>query len=240
MRIKRGILAVSVCALGAMTLGAPIGAAGSGATSASGGATSAAAARAASAVAGSTALSATQATSSRASRVATASGPSSSAPAALAAASQADHNFGSSTMACGNGDLRVTASPTTLWPPDHKMVPVTFSLTESPSDSDGGTLSIQIMNITTNQTDEDGAGQPTVQQGPDWSPSAPGTAQTATEPGPATVTEMIRAERNGLDPLKSGRQYMVTVACKETMAFVTEEMGMATFTITVPHDHSGF
>src|SRR5258708_38846462 len=238
MRIKRGILAVSVCALGAMTLGAPIGAAGSGATSASGGATSAAAARAASAVAGNTALSATQATSSRASRVATASGLSSSAPAAPAAASEADHNFGSSTMGCG-GDLKVTASPTTLWPPNHKMVPVTFSLTESPSDSDGGTLSIQIMNITTNQTDEDGAGQPTVQQGPDWSPSAPGTAQTATEPGPATVTEMIRAERNGLDPLKSGRPDMVTVACKETMAFVTEEMGMATFTITGPHEHSG-
>src|SRR5258708_5632862 len=239
MRIKRGILAVSVCALGAMPLGAPMGAAGAGATSASGGATSAAAARAASAVAGSTALSATQATSSRASRVATASGPSSSAPAALAASSQADHNSGSSTMGCG-GDLSVTASPTTLWPPNHKMVPVTFSLTESPSDSDGGTLSIQIMDIATNQVDEDGAGQPTLQQGPDWTPSAPGTAQTATEPGPATVTEMFRAERNGVAPLKTGRQYTVTVACKETMALVTETMGSATFTITVPHDHSDF
>jgi hypothetical protein len=142
-------------------------------------------------------------------------------------------------MGCG-GDLSVTASPTTLWPPDHKMVPVTFSLTESPSDSDGGTLSIQIMDIATNQADEDGAGQPTLQQGPDWSPSAPGTAQTATEPGPATVTEMFRAERNGVDPLKTGRQYTVTVACKETMAVVTETMGSATFTITVPHDHSDF
>ncbi len=239
MRIKGGILAIGITALGAMTLAAPIGALGAGATSASGATTAVAAARAAFAAAGSAASSATRTSGGRAAQVVTASGRTSSASSGPAAGSQADHNFGSSTMGCG-GDLSVTATPTTLWPPNHKMVPVTFSLTESPADSDGGTLSIQIMDITTNQVDEDGAGQPTLQQGPDWSPSAPGTAQTATEPGPATVTEMFRAERNGVDPLKSGRQYMVTVACKETLALVTETMGSATFTITVPHDHSDF
>lgn len=237
MRIKRGILAISITALGAMTLGAPIGAAGAGATSASG-ATAAAGARAALSAAA-TASNVTRTSGARGAQAVTASGRTYSAASGPSAGSEADHNFGSSTMACG-GDLSVTATPITLWPPNHKMVPVTFSLTESPSDSDGGTLSIQIMGITSNQADEDGAGQPTVQQGPDWSPSAPGTAQTATEPGPATVTEMFRAERNGVDPLKAGRQYTVMVSCKETMTLVPETMGSATFTITVPHDHSGF
>ena len=238
MKINGRLFAIAATGFGIVALAGPAGAAVGGAT-ASAGATTVRNAVAAVATASTTGT-VHSVTGASSSSTRTSSASAQTEASAPQTSSAADHNSGSSTQGCG-GDLSVTATPTTLWPPDHKMVPVTFSLTESPSDNDGGTLSIQIMSIATNQVDEDGAGQPTLQQGPDWSPSAPGTAQTATEPGPATVTEMFRAERNGQDPLKTGRQYSVMVACKETNQLgVTETMGSATFTITVPHDHSDF
>jgi len=162
-------------------------------------------------------------------------------PAALAA----QHNpaGGSNTTQCVDGmgnpmDGVITWSPTTLWPPNHKLVPIT--ITDLDNDNDGDTVTISVTSISDNQNpggiEDPGSGN----TGTDWEIGAPGMA---TDPNPATTTAQVRAERSGTD--KFDRVYTINVACTETggnsatdpaEAGSMMQMGTATLTVRVPHD----
>ena len=163
---------------------------------------------------------------------------------AMAIPASAAHPFASShgdgTTDCADGT--VTWSPTTVWPPNHKMQTITISYTapaDTPDTSD--TTTITVDSIVDDQAGADGSGelngsgQPTAQQGLDW--GGIGHSATSPEGQTATTTALVRAERSGL--MKSGRTYTITVSCSEkTGGTVPDptESGMATLTVTVPHD----
>jgi hypothetical protein len=157
------------------------------------------------------------------------------APAAQTAAA-ASRTGGSKSLACNDGT--VTYTPTTLWPPDHKMQTITISYVDA--DSDGDSTSIAVGAITDNQAASDGAGelvgsgQPTAQQGPDW--GGTGNMGKGSDPGtPATTTAQVRAERSGTDP--AGRTYDIKVTCMD-VGGTPSEMDMQTvdLLVSVPHD----
>jgi hypothetical protein len=144
-------------------------------------------------------------------------------------------------MTTGQSDGTVTWTPMSIWPPNHKMQTVTISYT-APADVSGDQSTITIGTITDNQAAADGSdelngsGQPTDQQGLDWS----GTGHTASadEGTPATTTAQVRGERSGHD--QAGRTYSIQVMCGESDggagAINPAEQGAATVTVTVPHD----
>jgi hypothetical protein len=105
----------------------------------------------------------------------------------------------------------VTASPNTLWPPNHKMVHVTVTVSATDV-CDSAAPSCQIISVTSNEpVDGPGDGHTS----PDWIIT-----------GPLTVD--LRAERSGKG---TGRVYTITVQC-------TDESGnssTATVTVAVPH-----
>jgi hypothetical protein len=106
----------------------------------------------------------------------------------------------------------VTAAPSSLWPPNHKMVPV--AVTVDVSDVCDGTPSCGIVSVTSNEPVNDiGDGNTE----PDWRVT-----------GPLTVE--LRAERAG--PL-TGRIYTITVQCTDASGnrSATREV-----MVTVPHD----
>lgn len=151
----------------------------------------------------------------------------------------ATKNSGFNQVACNDGT--VTWSPTTIWPPNHKMVTVNISYTDT--DNDGDSTSITVGTITDNQAASDGSGelqgsgQPTAQQGLDW--AGTGNTGSGSDPGtPATTTAQVRAERSGTDP--SGRTYTIQVMCMDSGGTDATEAGgqMQTvdLTVTVPHD----
>ncbi len=140
-------------------------------------------------------------------------------------------------------DGTITWSPTNIWPPNHKMVPVTINYTDD--DNDGGAtgenIAIQVTNITDNQVhngiEDGGAGHTAV----DWTLGTPGMAS---DPGTATTTPTVRAERSGKDK-DGGRVYTITVQCSEqggvenanvNTSDPTTDTGTATLTVKVPHD----
>jgi len=146
---------------------------------------------------------------------------------------------GTGSVPCNDGT--VTYTPTTLWPPNHKMQ--TITITYSESDGDGDNTRITVGMITDNQAAADGSdelngsGQPTDKQGLDWS----GTGNTATgkDGGPdATTTADVRAERSGTDP--AGRTYDIRVTCTDSGGTDPNEMMGKMQTVelfvTVPHD----
>lgn len=135
---------------------------------------------------------------------------------------------------CGMTDVSLTWSPTTLWPPNHKMQTITINGTDN--DNDGDTFSITVMSIT--ETPAEGAegvtgcGQPTAKQGLDW--TGVGNSATATDPGTATTNVQVRSERCGAN---GDRTYDITVMCQdECMRGTCMSAGMADLTVTVPHD----
>jgi hypothetical protein len=138
---------------------------------------------------------------------------------------------GSGSVACNDGT--VTWSPTTLWPPNHKMQ--TIELNYSDNDGDGDMTSITVGMISDNQTvggvELNGSGQPTDQQGMDW--SGPGNTGMATDPNTAGTTAQVRAERSG----HGSRTYTIQVTCID-MGGTSMEMSAQTVnaTVTVPHD----
>jgi hypothetical protein len=86
-----------------------------------------------------------------------------------------------------------------------------------------------------------GSGAPTEVQGPDW--SGTGNTASADDPGTATTTAQVRAERSGRS--QAGRTYSIQVTCTDTggnaMADPSEQGMMVqsqtvTITVTVPHD----
>ena len=161
---------------------------------------------------------------------------------AMAFPSSAASSGGSNHTACGNGT--VTWSPTSIWPPNHKMQTVTISYVapaDNPSTND--TTTITVGAITDNQAASDGSGelngsgQPTDQQGLDW--AGTGNSATSAEGSTATTTAQVRAERSGHG--KDGRTYSIQVMCSEStagsgMSADTDGNGMATLTVNVPHD----
>ena len=136
----------------------------------------------------------------------------------------ANNGIGGPIM-CGT-DLAITWTPTTLWPPNHKLVTVEITATDNDMDSDS--FKIMVTGITENQEPPGlGCGKPNPLQGPDF--SGIGNNASGTDPGSATTSVQLRAERCG--DLKSDRVYTITLSCTD------EGMpGMATLTVNVPHN----
>ena len=151
------------------------------------------------------------------------------------AARQHPRAGGSGSTPCNDGT--VTWSPTTLWPPNHKMQTIQIGYTDN--DDDGDSIGVMVGMITDNQASSDGSnelhgsGQPTDKQGLDWSGS--GNMGSASDPGTASTTAQVRAERSGTS--KAGRTYSIQVTCSD-MGGSNHEMEMQTVTIQVfvPHD----
>jgi hypothetical protein len=108
--------------------------------------------------------------------------------------------------------VHVSASPSSIWPPDGRMVPVIVSgtITDNLSGVDSSTATFAVV-------DEYG----------NVNPNGPVTLGPA---GKYTFTVSLQASRNGND--LDGRQYMITVSAKD----LAGNLGSAATSITVPHD----
>ena len=138
---------------------------------------------------------------------------------------------------CGSTDVGLSISPTMLWPPNHKLVPVTITATDK--DGDGDMVSVMIGMITnsdeTNTTtgaEINGTGQPDSSATNDQQGS--GQSGSFMDPGDKSFTVMLAAERSGHDRT-SGRTYSIPVSCTE-MGGGEMRMGSSTLTVFVPHD----
>ena len=143
---------------------------------------------------------------------------------------------GTASVPCGDG--LITYSPTTLWPPNHKMKTIDISFAETETTSDSDTLALQITDITSNQQSEDdaghnGCGKPTSKQGPDFNFS---TDVVSGPPNDDTVTIStsvdVRAERCG--KVHSARIYSIEVTCNDEGG--TDSV---TLPVTVAHHRGG-
>lgn len=137
---------------------------------------------------------------------------------------------------CGSTDVALSITPTTLWPPNHKMIPVT--ITASDNEGDGDMASVMIGTITNsdetnppNPQEINGTGQPDTSAMTDQQGS--GQSASFNDPGSHVFTVYLAAERSGHD-LGSGRTYSIPVSCMETGSETA--MGNATLTVFVPHD----
>jgi hypothetical protein len=151
-------------------------------------------------------------------------------------------------VSCNDGTISWT--PTNLWPPNHKFVPIHISYTDNDGDGDSTMVAV------TGVTEQDGTGAPmdaTVAETLNGSgkpgqidaqPDASYPPTNGTDGGDdATYTEDLRAERSGTDGHGSGRTYDLTVQCTDQGGVdpsepneATGEMGTAHITVTVPHD----
>lgn len=145
---------------------------------------------------------------------------------------------GTGSVACNDGT--VTYSPTTVWPPDHQMVTVTINYTDNDNDGTAATpetTTVTVGAITDNEmtggSELVGSGQPNPPQGADW--SGTGNMASATDPGTATTTAQVRAERSGTDP--AGRVYTIAVSCADMGGTAAESTSNTVdLSVTVPHD----
>lgn len=106
---------------------------------------------------------------------------------------------------------KIVATPDILRPPNHKMVPVTLSV--SVSDNCDKAPFCQIISVSSNEP-ENGLGDGDM--APDWEITG-------------NLTVNLRAERSGKG---SGRVYTITVMCTDYAGNSSEEQT----TVTVPHD----
>ncbi|MGZ4962620.1 MAG: hypothetical protein ACXWBP_07710 [Limisphaerales bacterium] len=105
--------------------------------------------------------------------------------------------------------VSASASPNVLFPPNHKMVPVTISVA-----TQGNDVSCRIVSVSSNQPiNGNGDGNTS----PDW-----------TITGDLTV--LLRAERAG--NIKTDRVYAITVQCADAFGNTAN----TTVQVTVPHD----
>ncbi len=111
----------------------------------------------------------------------------------------------------------VTPSKRCLWPPNHKMVTVTFKT--SATDNSGQPVSAEVVSVTS----DDASGST------GSSPSARDYAIT----GPLTV--QLRAERSGRDPHRD-RTYRIVIAVRDAAGNIATE----TTSVHVPHDQSRY
>ena len=158
---------------------------------------------------------------------------------------------GTSSAACNDGT--VSASPSVLWPPNHKMNTIDLSYAENSGSGDGDNDNISLTNVTVTMidgnnaanTEGNGSGPPASVQGPDSSVPSP---LPAAVPDTQTwsVPIGIRAERAGTDGNGSGRVYQLMVSCNDSGGTadandpteVAGQNGMATVAVCVPHDQS--
>jgi hypothetical protein len=105
----------------------------------------------------------------------------------------------------------VTATPNLLWPPNHKMVPVTLAV--SAADNCDPKPACKIISVSSNEP-ENGLGDGDT--APDWKIT-----------GDLTVN--LRAERSGKG---SGRVYTITTTCTDASQNSTNGVNI----VTVPHD----
>jgi hypothetical protein len=113
----------------------------------------------------------------------------------------------------------IVATPNTLWPPNHKFVPVSVAITAT--DICSASTSCSIVSVTSNEAvDAHGSGHTS----PDWIISKPGPAAS-----PAHLGVELRAERAGGG---IGRIYTINVQCSDPSGNTTT--GAAT--VSVAHD----
>jgi len=112
----------------------------------------------------------------------------------------------------------IVASPDTLWPPNHKLVPV--SITASATDCDPSPT-CRIVSVTAN---EPVLGPGSGHTDPDWVITDPGPKVS-----PAVLGVQLRAERAGGG---SGRVYRIDITCADASGNTTA----GARTVTVPHD----
>jgi hypothetical protein len=157
------------------------------------------------------------------------------APMAQAKGEHADS--GQTTVFCSDGSI--TYSPSTLWPPDHKLVPIAISFNQPCDDGAGntpssvcgtGTISLTVNSIKSSEDPEGkGCGKPDPKQGPDFT-GVGLTSSVQNEPATVTVTPSVRAERCGTG---TGRVYDINVTCFDEEL---DEAANVDLFVTVPHD----
>lgn len=103
----------------------------------------------------------------------------------------------------------ISASPSVLWPPNHKLVPVTVSVNTT-----GTPSTCRIVSVTSNQP-INGTGDGNTS--PDWVITG-------------DLTVLLRAERAG--NIKTDRVYTITVECADTFGNTVRQNVF----VTVPHD----
>jgi hypothetical protein len=103
----------------------------------------------------------------------------------------------------------LTATPSVLWPPNHKMIPVSLSVISS--DGSATAPSCSIATVSSNEF-------PTVPGENDWLVTGP-------------LTLSLRAERSGGG---DGRVYTIGVTCTNTSGVTATKL----VTVVVPHDQS--
>jgi hypothetical protein len=129
--------------------------------------------------------------------------------------------------ACGDdGSMTVSIEgPEKLWPPNHKLVDVVLTATDSDGDE------VMLASEGTHDqyaedgTEENGAGNTAVDVDP--------PAATGSGPGSATTAHGVRAERAGPD--QEGRTYTITYEAEGGL----DDTCMGSFDIFVPHDMRG-
>lgn len=122
---------------------------------------------------------------------------------------------------CGNENTITYFGPTKMWPPNHKMQPVSVEAT----DGSGDTTSLAI-EVVSNQADNaKGDGNTT---GDAELPQGDMASGTPT----AEIPFALRSERSGL--VKSGRTY--TINAEAVFDNGLSQPCVQTFTVTVPHD----
>jgi hypothetical protein len=105
-----------------------------------------------------------------------------------------------------------SATPNTLWPPNHKMINVALSVTATDLCS---SATCRIKNVTSNEPIT-GPGKGKGNKSPDWKTTGPLSLQ-------------IRAERNGKG---NGRNYTIAVECVDTSG----NIATTNLVVRVPHD----
>jgi len=113
----------------------------------------------------------------------------------------------------------IAASPSTLWPPNHKLVPVLITATAT--DLCDASPKCKIISVTSN---EPVLGPGSGNTDPDWIISDP-----RPKPSPVMLGVRLRAERAGGG---SGRVYTAGVSCADASGNTTA----GATTVTVPHD----
>ena len=139
---------------------------------------------------------------------------------------------------CGSTDVGLSISPTMLWPPNHKLVPVNVTATDKDMDNDSVSVMIGMITNsdetnTTTGAEINGTGQPDSSATNDQQGS--GQSGMFSDPGSKTFTVFLAAERSGHDN-GSGRTYSIPVSCMEMGGGETGMMGSSTLTVFVPHD----
>lgn len=113
----------------------------------------------------------------------------------------------------------VSASPDVLWPPNHKMIGVSVTVSaHTPCDPNP---QCAVIGITSSEP-ASGGGQGNAD--PDF------TFTTQYKTSPATLPVQLRAEREGTG---IGRTYTIIVSCKDFSGGVSQP---ATTTVSVPHN----